>query len=320
MDRDSSAPKAAGPRQAASQRPATGALLALSVLMTSLCAAAQAPQLGPGFVWSADVLDSDFRSDTLDLSGNVHVQQNSMSIQAQAATARDVRSSNSSWTFRDGVHIRTAAADLRSDDASALIVNGEIISARLQGSPAVFEQRGEQTDNQVRGRAGTIEYDFVNGIVTLTSQVWFSNGKDEFRGELVIYDVRDERVQINPGGSASGRVRGIIRPADKPPAPTDRQPSAQPGQGSMDLERVDREQPGSALRLPAASRDGLLPRLMKARLAGFFPGPFPGLSPGLPSGLPSGHLPGQRTAGMLPGLDRSAPDNRVQGQSSGNCA
>jgi hypothetical protein len=63
----------------------------------------------------------------------------------------------------------------------------------------------------VRGRAGVIEYDFGKGIVKLTNQVWFSNGKDEFRGDVVIYNVRDERVQINPGGS-SNRVRGIIRP------------------------------------------------------------------------------------------------------------
>jgi len=63
--------------------------------------------------------------------------------------------------------------------------------------------------------------------VKLTDQVWFSNGKDEFRGDVVIYNVRDERVKINPGGQ--GRVRGIIRPEGKtsvsPPAP------AQPGLG-----------------------------------------------------------------------------------------
>jgi lipopolysaccharide export system protein LptA len=48
--------------------------------------------------------------------------------------------------------------------------------------------------------------------------VWFSNGKDEFRGDVLIYNVRDERVQ------SQGRVRGIIRPQGKttvspPPAP-----------------------------------------------------------------------------------------------------
>ena len=63
----------------------------------------------------------------------------------------------------------------------------------------------------MKGQAGVIEYDFTSGVVRLEDQVWFSNGKDEFRGDVVIYDVRDERIQINPGGQP-GRVRGIIRP------------------------------------------------------------------------------------------------------------
>lgn len=263
MGHDSPAPAAGtGPRISRSQA-GKGALLAMPVLLAVMCAAAaQAPQVGPGFIWSADVLNSDFRSDTLDLSGNVRVQQGPMSIQAQAATARDFRSHNSRWTFQDAVHIRTAAADLQSDIASAVIVNGEIASARVQGSPALFEQRGGQADSQVRGRAGTIEYDFAAGIVTLTNQVWFSNGKDEFRGDVVIYNVRDERVQINPGGSSSGRVRGIIRPRENQPSPTGETPpeEAAPKQndtgqndtGQADTDQADTEQTNSGRVSPEA--------------------------------------------------------------------
>jgi lipopolysaccharide export system protein LptA len=46
--------------------------------------------------------------------------------------------------------------------------------------------------------------------VTLTGDVWFGYGQDEFEGETVIYSLRDERVRVNSGDS--GRVRGIIRP------------------------------------------------------------------------------------------------------------
>ena len=80
-----------------------------------------------------------------------------------------------------------------------------------------------------------IEYDFVAGIVKLTDNVWFSNGKDEFRGDVVIYNVRDERVQINPGGqsgacaASSGRIR-----ARKPlrRRPLRQQPQPQPESGA----------------------------------------------------------------------------------------
>ena len=180
--------------------------------------AAETPTLGRTFAWSADVLNSDFRSDTLDLSGNVRVTQGPMAIEAGAAKAKDFRSENSHWTFEQDVHIRTAEADLHADTASAAFNDGVIASARILGSPAQFEQRGEQADEQVRGRAGVIEYDFRAGIVKLTNQVWFSNGKDEFRGDVVIYNVRDERVQINPGGQSGNRVRGIIRPNSSPGA------------------------------------------------------------------------------------------------------
>ncbi|HEX2492292.1 MAG TPA: LptA/OstA family protein [Steroidobacter sp.] len=166
--------------------------------------------------WSADVLNSDFRSDTLDLAGNVRVQQGAMSIEAQAATGTDFRSNNSRWTFKGDVRIRTAQADLQANSASASFVNGQIADARVEGSPAQFEQRGDASEPRVRGRADVIDYDFTSGVVRLENEVWFSNGKDEFRGDVVIYNLREERVQINPGGR-DGRVRGVIRPRETSP-------------------------------------------------------------------------------------------------------
>jgi lipopolysaccharide transport protein LptA len=199
-------------RNRGSRRRANGVLGAVLLLVaTAVSGAANTPQLDGGFTWSADVLSSDFRSDTLDLSGNVRVAQGPMSIEAQTAKARDVRADTSKWTFETAVRIRTDEADLQSNMATAAFINGQISEARIEGKPARFEQVGASDNRQVRGRAGVIEYDFKTGIVKLTNQVWFSNGKDEFRGDVVIYNVRDERVQINPG-SSSNRVRGIIRP------------------------------------------------------------------------------------------------------------
>ncbi|HEY0939496.1 MAG TPA: LptA/OstA family protein [Steroidobacter sp.] len=192
-----------------SRHAARGLLLLLFAAASS--GAANPPSLDAGFSWSADVLSSDFRNNTLDISGNVRVTQGQASIEAQSAKARNVGSPTQRWTFEDSVRIRNAEADLQSNLATAAVVNGQIASARVEGSPARFEQVNPTNNRQVRGRAGVIEYDFETGIVKLTNQVWFSNGKDEFRGDVVIYNVRDERVQINPGGS-SNRVRGIIRP------------------------------------------------------------------------------------------------------------
>jgi lipopolysaccharide transport protein LptA len=213
-------------------RARTGAaLVLLAAALGANAHAAEVVRAGEAFSWSADVLNSDFRSDVLDLSGNVRVTQGPMSIEAGAATARDFRTENSRWLFQKSVHIVTSEAELQSSTASAAIVGGQIAQARVEGSPAQFEQRGGRSDRQVRGRAGVIEYDFVAGVVKLTDQVWFSNGKDEFRGDVVIYNVRDERVQINPGGQSSGRVHGIIRPQQRSEKVAPEQKPAQPESG-----------------------------------------------------------------------------------------
>ena len=214
-----------------------GPRLATALVLAALGTTAGAADLvrpDDKFTWDADVVTSDFRTDTLEISGNVIVTQGPTSIQAGAAKANDVRSENSRWSFQQSVHIVTAEAKLQSESASAAIVGGQLARARAEGAPAQFEQRGAREDGQVQGRAGVIEYDFVAGIVKLTDNVWFSNGKDEFRGEVVIYNVRDERLQINPGGQ--GRVRGIIRPrqgtAATAPAPAPPQPQPQPESGA----------------------------------------------------------------------------------------
>jgi lipopolysaccharide transport protein LptA len=142
----------------------------------------------------------------------VRISQGDLSIEAQKATASGMQSDNGRWTFEKSVHIRTADADLKSDSARASFANGQIAEAVAQGSPATFEQRNAAADKQVRGRANTIEYDFGNDTVKLSDNVQFAQGGNEFRGDTLIYYVRDERVVMNPGGGESGRVNITIRP------------------------------------------------------------------------------------------------------------
>src|SRR5512138_519681 len=98
-----------------------------ALLLAALCTTAGAADLvrpGDEFNWDAKVVTSDFRTDTLEISGNVRVTQGPMSIEAGAAKANDVRSQNSRWTFENAVHIVTSEAELQSDTASAAVVGG----------------------------------------------------------------------------------------------------------------------------------------------------------------------------------------------------
>src|ERR1044072_9608525 len=111
------------------------------MLLGGLAATAGAADLvhpGDEFNWDAKVVTSDFRTDTLEISGDVRVTQGPMSIEAGAAKANGVRSQNSRWPFENAVHIVTSEAELQSDTARAAVVKGQLARARAQGSPAQF--------------------------------------------------------------------------------------------------------------------------------------------------------------------------------------
>ncbi len=173
-------------------------------------------QFGAGATVAFDLAELDLRNDTHVLTGNVRVVQGLTSIDAARATANALQTPRTRWTFDKDVHIKTADADLKSDSANAAFVNGKMATAVAKGTPAYFEQRRPATDKTaerlVKGRAGTIDYDLAQGIVKLSDQVWFSYGGNEFRGDVVIYNIRDERVTVNPGGQSSGRVNITVTP------------------------------------------------------------------------------------------------------------
>ena len=175
-------------------------------------------------VHAADISDQDLQVDADDgefdlrksetlLRGNVRVRQGTMSISSEEAVGSGPNE-NSRWTFSRSVRVKTNEAEMRSNTATAAIVNGEVRQATVKGSPAVFEQRSAAVDKLVQGRAGQIDYDVAKGIVRMTNDVWFSYGGNEFRGDVVVYNVRDEKVVVNPAGQSNGRVNIRIRPRD----------------------------------------------------------------------------------------------------------
>jgi lipopolysaccharide transport protein LptA len=190
--------------------------LGLCGLLLALSAYAVAPKLSTENIQlSADLLSSDLRNDVQVLTGNVRITQGVMSMEAEQATVSGFQSDHSQWTFEKAVHIRTATADLRSDTADAAFASGQISMATVRGTPATFEQLAAAVDKKVSGRANIIEYDFLKGTVRMTQNVWFSYGGNEFRGDVVVYYVNDERVVVNPGGSnttGNSRVNITIRP------------------------------------------------------------------------------------------------------------
>ena len=160
--------------------------------------------------------------------------QGPMSIEAHAATAcglslrqqpLDIQGRRS-YPHRAGrTALDTAQLHRSSKDRSP--------SRARKAPPPNSNRRATLQNDRCAGAQASSSTTSTNGVVRLQDHVWFSNGKDEFRGDVVLYNVRDERVQINPDGGSSGRVRGIIRPA---PASGARGASAE-AEGSSEKQR-----------------------------------------------------------------------------------
>jgi lipopolysaccharide export system protein LptA len=70
-----------------------------------------------------------------------------------------------------------------------------------------------------RGRAESIEYDLVKRTVRLSDDAWLSDGSNEIRGQQLVYDLREQRVEAGSRAGRQDRVQITIRPGATPPSP-----------------------------------------------------------------------------------------------------
>lgn len=199
------------------------ALLSAALLSATLLSIALLPSLGfaqsgatAEITLDAASSEVDYRSNTL-LFRDVIITQGGARIAAQRARATGLDFNDSTWTFSGVVRIDVNGGALRSDEATVVFERDRIIRATIRGQQAEFEQT-LKSGGKARGRAGTIIYEMTAGTVTLREDAWLSDdGRSEIRGDQLVYDVREQRVQAGQPAGSSERVRIIIRPRTTTP-------------------------------------------------------------------------------------------------------
>jgi lipopolysaccharide transport protein LptA len=156
--------------------------------------------------------DIDYRANMLRFR-DVIIAQGDTRIEANEAEANGtgLKFDNSKWQFRGDVRIRFANGNLQSDQATVSFTGNRIAHAQISGSPAQFEQRVENLPQPARGRAGVIDYDLVGGNVRLSKDAWLSDGRSEISSQVLVYNLRDQKV----------RTENPQQPGDRPAAGTD---------------------------------------------------------------------------------------------------
>jgi len=187
-------------------------------------AAAAAPAPAAARLQSDLPISLDARSSEFDYKRNrlvfrdVKITQGKLRVEATEATATGLNFENSQWQFAGDVHITMEKGSLSSDRADVTFAKNQISRAVINGAPANFEQTLDQPPQVARGHANVIEYDVQQGTVRLAENAWLSDGENELSGQVLVYDIRSERVVANAPPGAGERVRITINPRTKKPA------------------------------------------------------------------------------------------------------
>lgn len=166
----------------------------------------------------------DARSSEFDYKKNrllfhaVTITQGNLRVDAGEAAATGLNFDNSQWQLTGDVHIKMEKGSLSSDSADVTFVDNQISRAVINGVPANFEQTLDQPTQIARGHANVIEYDVRNGTVRLAKNAWLSDGDVELSGDILVYDIRAERVVANSPATSEGRVQIRIPRTRKPAA------------------------------------------------------------------------------------------------------
>lgn len=190
-------------------RPGALAALLAATMVAAVPAAERSVRRAPIAV-DAESSELDYRTNTV-VFRDVRISQGPVQVAAREAHATGLDFEDSRWTFRGDVRIEAEGGRLASDTAVVSFLDDAISHALITGSPAEFEQPLKSAAT-ARGHASSIEYDVGTGTVRFSGDAWLTDGRNEIRGQLLVYDIRAQRVQAGAREGVQDRVRIIINP------------------------------------------------------------------------------------------------------------
>jgi lipopolysaccharide transport protein LptA/LPS export ABC transporter protein LptC len=136
-------------------------------------------------------------------------------ISADQARAAGADLANNQVVLQGSVRMEVPNKGLiTADQAIVTVRNSRIVHAQLTGAPVNFQTKRKGTDELIRGRGTTIDYDVPTQMVRFLGEAWFSKGKYEFTSDSIEYNLVTESAQ-------GGHSRIVVTPRkDEPAAPT----------------------------------------------------------------------------------------------------
>jgi len=156
----------------------------------------------------------DYKKNTVEFK-DIVISQGDIKVEANHAEAEatGLNFKTGVWTFTGDVRIHVEKrGNLRSDQAVVDFKDSQIVKATVTGKPAQFEQQRTSSDQLARGHAGQIVYEPTDGVVRLSNDAWISDGRNEIRGALLVYNIRQQHVEAVAQPGTDERVHITIVP------------------------------------------------------------------------------------------------------------
>lgn len=132
-------------------------------------------------------------------------------------------------TYKGNVIVEQGSMRITGDKLVVIYKDDELQSATAMGNLASFKQRPEGKPHDVVGKAKQIHLDQAKNVVTLIDSASLQQGPDLAKGEMIVYDINNEKLSIKglastgtksqtEGASSSeqktesGRAKVIITP------------------------------------------------------------------------------------------------------------
>jgi lipopolysaccharide transport protein LptA len=172
----------------------------------------------PEISYEASSMDADVKTHVMHLK-DVTITYGKMTVRADRALATAGDFKNSRWTFDGNVRINAEPrGNLRSDEAVVEFEDNQLKRATATGNPAEFDQKREDSDLIARGHADQIIYEVGSGTVRLSSDAWVTDGRNDIRGPVIVYSLREEHVEATTSPGTDTRVHVTIAPNEGPKA------------------------------------------------------------------------------------------------------
>ena len=125
--------------------------------------------------------------------------------------------------YKGNVHYTQGSTRLDADQVTVYSADRHKVDKVVaDGAPAEFRQRPDNQEQDMRGQAGHIEYYADEQRVVLEKDAHLWQGKNEFAGSRIEYDMTKETVKALKSDNDENRVQVIIQPrsGDEAPAET----------------------------------------------------------------------------------------------------